>query len=243
MIEISDSLRALVSLSLTYMMLMMLTFGAYWAGVLLARLSGKTASFSLAPLGLKRPKQGILSSIVAGFSVGVAAIFVGTLVNLLAFVVLENLGYPVNRGVQQPLITDLATWISQNPGLAIPLTIFAVVIVGPFVEELIFRGAIFNGLYRLGRLLPRRTDGIKEHGRSADVISFALAAFVSSSIFALLHLKPVLLPALLLLAVGLCGLFRWSGSLLPSFVAHATFNSFTTLIVILSGLGLFELPV
>ncbi|MDQ4106563.1 MAG: hypothetical protein M3157_05255, partial [Actinomycetota bacterium] len=61
--------------------------------------------------------------------------------------------------------------------------------------------------------------------------------------FALLHLEPVLLPALLLLAVALCALFRWSESLLPSFVAHATFNSFATLLIILSGLGVFEPPI
>jgi membrane protease YdiL (CAAX protease family) len=137
---------------------------------------------------------------------------------------------------------SLKGWVQDSPTLAIPAIVFAVVIFGPFVEELVFRGAIFNGLYRLVRLAPVSLGG-KEITRSADLISFALAAVVSSAFFALLHLEPVLLPALLTLAVALCALFRWSGSLLPSFVAHATFNSFATALIILSGLGVFELPI
>jgi membrane protease YdiL (CAAX protease family) len=145
--------------------------------------------------------------------------------------------------VQQQLIPRLAGWISDAPGVAIPATILVVVVIGPFVEELVFRGAIFNGLYRLGRSFSMRAGEGKEPGRIGEAISFAVAAILSSAVFALLHLEPVLLPALLLLAVALCALYRWSGSLLPPFVAHATFNSFTTILVILSGLGVFELPV
>jgi membrane protease YdiL (CAAX protease family) len=40
-----------------------------------------------------------------------------------------------------------------------------------------------------------------------------------------------------LLAVALCALYRRTGSLLPCFVAHAAFNSFAVLVIILSGLG------
>jgi uncharacterized protein len=65
---------------------------------------------------------------------------------------------------------------------------------------------------------------------------------VSSVIFALLHLEPVLLPAILILAVILCALFERTGSLLPPFVAHATFNSFAVLLIILSGLDALDLP-
>jgi membrane protease YdiL (CAAX protease family) len=53
----------------------------------------------------------------------------------------------------------------------------------------------------------------------------------------------VLLPALLILAVILCALFARTGSLLPTFVAHATFNSLAALLIILGGLGVFEIPI
>jgi uncharacterized protein len=43
--------------------------------------------------------------------------------------------------------------------------------------------------------------------------------------------------------VTLCVLFERTGSLLPTFVAHATFNSFAVSLIILAGLGVFEIPV
>jgi membrane protease YdiL (CAAX protease family) len=52
-----------------------------------------------------------------------------------------------------------------------------------------------------------------------------------------------LLPALFILAVVLCALFERTGSLLPPFVAHATFNSFATSLIILDGLGIIEVPI
>lgn len=219
-----------------------ITVGLFWAGILTARMLGRKSSFSLAPLGFTLPRNGTLRGISIGLSVGIGAVFVGAILNAVSTVVFESLGYSADSRVQQPFMQSLKGWVQDNPALAVPAIVFAVVIFGPFVEELVFRGAIFNGLYRLARLAPVSLGG-KEVTRSVDRISFALAAIVSSAFFALLHLEPVLLPALLTLAVALCALFRWSGSLLPSFVAHATFNSFATALIILSGLGVFELPI
>jgi membrane protease YdiL (CAAX protease family) len=129
----------------------------------------------------------------------------------------------------------LEGWVRESPGTAIPAIVLVVVIVGPAVEELVFRGAIFNGLYRLSRVS-------KSPGTSARRAAFALSALASSALFALLHLEPVLLPALLILAVILCALFERTGSLLPPFVAHATFNSFAVLLIILSGLDVLDIP-
>jgi uncharacterized protein len=118
------------------------------------------------------------------------------------------------------------------------------VIFGPAVEELVFRGAVFNGLYRLsGRLASKRFGESESTRRTARRAAFALAALASSVVFALLHLEPVLLPALLILAVTLCALFERTGSLLPTFVAHATFNSFAVSLIVLAGLGVFEIPI
>ena len=117
---------------------------------------------------------------------------------------------------------------------------------GPAVEELVFRGAVFNGLDRLGALLASRTVGATPEGTSGGPSGrtvFVVSALLSSAFFALLHLEPVLLPAILILAVALCVLFRRTGSLLPPLVAHATFNSFATSLIILNGLGVFQVPV
>jgi membrane protease YdiL (CAAX protease family) len=62
-----------------------------------------------------------------------------------------------------------------------------------------------------------------------------LAAVVSSLLFAGLHMEPVILPALFLLAFVLCAVYARTGSLLPPLVAHATFNSFTVIMILLGG--------
>lgn len=213
---------------------------AYWAGVAVARGLGRKAGFSLAPLGFSRPRGGLLAGLGLGFVVGAAAIFVGMLVNLATVSVFGRLGLPTESTVQAPYMQGLSEWVRESPGVAIPAIVFVVVIFGPAFEEFIFRGVVFNVMYRLGNLASANLGG--DPGGAARKTSFVLAALVSSALFALLHLEPVLLPALLLVAVALCALFARTGSLLPPFVAHATFNSFAVTFVILSGLGIFELP-
>jgi uncharacterized protein len=118
------------------------------------------------------------------------------------------------------------------------------VLFGPAVEELVFRGVVFNGLYRLGARISARSVGKENSGaRPGKMVLFAFSAIASSILFALLHLEPVLLPVLLILAITLCALFQRTGSLLPSFVAHATFNSFATSLIILNGLNVLTIPV
>jgi membrane protease YdiL (CAAX protease family) len=218
-----------------------LTLGVFWAGVFVARSFGWKVDYSLAPLGFSRPKGGALAGVGVGALVGVGAIVASMPVNLASAFVLDRLGYPTERAIQGPFMRALVRWVEESPGAAIPAIILVVVIFGPAVEELVFRGAVFNGLYRLAK---RARSGESEGRRkTARRISFALAALVSSIIFALLHLEPVLLPALLILAVALCALFERTGSLLPTFVAHATFNSFAVSLIILVGLGVFEIPI
>ena len=221
MVEPQQALLAVVILNVV---LVGLTVGVFWAGVFVARGFGRKADYSLAPLGFSRPRGGSLKGIRLGVAVGVGAVLVSM---------------PVNWA---PFIRGLFRWVQENPNTAIPAIILVVVILGPAVEELVFRGAVFNGLYRLGGLISANLGASEGSRKTAKRVSFALAAFASSLFFALLHLEPVLLPALLILAVVLCALFERTGSLLPSFVAHATFNSFTTSLVILGGLGVFKMP-
>lgn len=219
-----------------------LTVGLYWGGVLVARALGMKACYSLAPLGLSWPRGGVLAGVGVGMAVGVGALIASLPINAASVFVLDRLGYSTERTIQGPFMRGLMRWVEESPGLAIPAIILVVVIVGPAVEELVFRGGVFNGLYRLGGYVSRGLGGPGGSPRSARGLSFALAALASSVLFSLLHLEPVLLPALLVLAVGLCALFARTGSLIPSFVAHATFNSFATSLIILSGLGILEMP-
>jgi uncharacterized protein len=241
--QINDPQQALLLILLQYLELAGLTIGVFFAGVFVARSLGSQVDYSLLPLGFSRPRGGVFAGVGLGVSVGLGAVVVGAVVNVLTTLVFERLGYSTERMVQGPFIRMLADWVRESPGVAIPAIFLVVALLGPAVEELLWRGAIFNGLYRLGRLLLRRLGGVKESAGAVGKVSFVLAALASSAAFALLHLEPVLLPALLLLAVALCALFERTGSLLPPFVAHATFNSFTVLLIVLSGLGVFEMPV
>ena len=237
--EISDPQQALLGVVALNVALVALTVGAFWAGIFVARSVGRTPGYSLAPLGFSRPRGGLFIGAVVGVMSGVGALLISVFVNPASAFVLDRLGYSTESTVQQPFMLALEGWVRESPAVAIPAIVLVVIIFSPAVEELVFRGAIFNGLYRLGRLVSAHSFG---ENNSARRVSFALSALVSSGIFALLHLEPVLLPAILILAVILCALFERTGSLLPPFLAHATFNSFAVILIVLSGLDALDLP-
>ena len=214
----------------------LLTVAVFWAGIFVARRLGSRARYSLAALGLVRPKGGLFAGARLGLLVGLGILVMSWAVGALSVLVLESLGYSAKNTAQDALIRGLRGWVGEDPAFAIPAAAFVVVLFVPLVEELVFRGAIFGGLYRLGLLVLRKTSekGVSPTARWTALVP---AALFSSVAFALLHLSPVVFPALLVLAVVLCVLYERSGSLLPTFVAHATFNSFATLLIILSGLG------
>ena len=237
-----DAQGALLSVVLLDITIAGLVIGGFWLGVTLTRIAGRKTGYSLAPLGFSRPRGGVLAGIGVGVAVGVGAVLFSAIVNPLSVLVLERLGYPTESTIQQPFMRGLVGWVRESPGLAVPAIVLVVVVFGPAVEELVFRGAVFNGLYRLGALVSSRSVGKEDFGPTARKASFFVSALASSVLFALLHLEPVLLPALLILAFTLCALFQRTQSLLPPFVAHATFNSFAASLIILSGLGVFEMP-
>ena len=218
-----------------------LTVGMFFAGVFVARRFGSHAGYALSSLGFVRPRGGFFAGIVVGALVGFGAVFVGAAVNSLSISVLERFGYSTESRIQREFMRGLEGWVRESPGIAIPTIVLVVVLFGPAVEELVFRGAVFNGLNRLGLWISTRT-GAKSSG-VARTLPFVLAALASSVLFALLHLEPVLLAALLVLAFALCALFEKTGSLLPPFVAHATFNSFAATVIVLSGLDALPVPV
>ena len=217
--------------------------GVFWLAVSLLRRLGKKIGYSLAPLGFSRPKGGFLAGIGTGVAVGIGTVLLSMIVNPISVLVLERFGYSTESTVQQPFMEGLVGWVRESPGVAIPAIVLIVVLFGPAVEELVFRGAIFNGLYRLGALVSTRSFGKEHSERSPSKTIFVASALASSVLFALLHLEPVLLPVLLILAITLCALFQRTGSLLPPFVAHATFNSVAAVLIILRGLNVLNIPI
>lgn len=235
-----EAQAALLSVVVLDALVAMLVVGGFWLSVLVLRSFGNKVGYSLAPLGFSRPEGGVLRGIFLGMFVGVCAILLSFAVNPLRVYALKRLGYSRESTVQRPFMEGLSGWVRGGPGAAVPAIVLVVVVFGPAVEELVFRGVVFNGLYRLGAWISIRAKStVQPPGKAV----FALSALASSVLFALLHLEPVLVPVLVILAVILCSLFRRTGSLLPCFVAHATFNSFATAIIILDGLGVLNIPI
>jgi len=239
----ADSQDALLSVVVVDSLAAVAVVGGFWLAVTWMRSFGKKVGYSLAPLGFSRPRGGILAAIGAGMAVGTGAILLGMIVNPLSVLVLERLGYSTKLTLQQPFMEGLVSWVHESPGVAVPAIVLVVVLFGPAVEELVFRGAIFNGLYRLGAMISTRSIGTEHPQGPPRKTIFVASALASSILFALLHLEPVLLPALLILAIILCALFLRSGSLLPSIVAHATFNAFPATLIILRGLNVVNIPI
>jgi membrane protease YdiL (CAAX protease family) len=240
---VADAQGALLSVVLLDAAVAGFVIGGFWISVALMRSFGNKVGYSLAPLGFSRPKGGIPAGIGVGMVVGVFAILLSFVVNPLSMLVLERLGYSAESTVQRPFMQGLTGWVRESPGIAVPIIVLVVVFFGPAVEELVFRGAVFNGLYRLMARISARFTGKESPATFPGKALFAFSALASSALFALLHLEPVLAPVLLILAMTLCALFRRTGSLLPCFVAHATFNSFATSLVILDGLGILNIPI
>jgi membrane protease YdiL (CAAX protease family) len=239
----ADPQNALLSVVLLDAAVAGIVVGVFWLAVSLLRRWGKKIGYSLAPLGFSRPRGGFLAGIGAGMAVGVGAVILSMIVTPLSVLLLERLGYSTESTIQQPFMEGLVGWVQESPGVAVPAIVLVVVLFGPAVEELVFRGAIFNGLYRLGVLVSTRSVGTEHSKRPLSKTIFISSALASSVLFALLHLEPVLLPVLLILAITLCALFQRTGSLLPSFVAHATFNSVAAVLIILRGLNVLNIPI
>jgi CAAX protease family protein len=241
----SDPVQTLLGVVIQDVVFLVLTVGFFWVGVSVARGLGRPVGYSLVPLGFSKPYRGYFVGAGLGLLLGLGALVVSLLIAPLSRYVLQELGYSTDSTVQRPFMQGLSNWVGENPEVAIPATVAVVVFFGPAVEESVFRGAAFGGLYRLGLFLSRKLSGKSEGERKGvgEKASFALSSLSSSILFALVHLEPVILPVLFVLAVALCALYVRTGSLLPCFVAHATFNSFAVLLIILSGLGVLPTPV
>ena len=107
---------------------------------------------------------------------------------------------------------EVITMFEDASDTSLALLAFSVAILTPFAEELLFRGFI------LGMLLKRYSD--------------TQSIVISSLIFAIAHE-----PIAMVLAFGGGLLYGWlrvrTGSILPGMIAHAIWNGFITIVVIM----------
>ena len=149
-------------------------------------------------------------SLMRGLLLAVIAVPTIGLVNLL---VQSMLGGEIDN----PQIEALAP-VAVSPVNFLIMILLAGILV-PLVEELAFRG-LLQGWLR------------ERLGSSGGIL-------LSSLVFALMHGIPTLVPALLLVGGLLAWLYESSGSLWPSIVMHAAFNTImTTLLYVALGQGI-----
>src|SRR5918993_1573670 len=162
-----DPSRALLFVVMQDTVFFVLTIALFWVGVSVARWLGKPVDYSLAPLGFSVPKRGYFAAVGLGLAAGFVALIASLLIAPLSAYVVEELGYSTESRVQGPFREGLASWIGESPVTAIPAIIAVVVFFGPAVEELVFRGAVFGGLYRLGLFFSRKLGGKGENYKGA----------------------------------------------------------------------------
>lgn len=107
---------------------------------------------------------------------------------------------------------DAVEIIKNGTPATIAVMIFAAGILAPVGEELVFRHTIFKKLEPLIGANP--------------------ATYVTSFLFALIHMNLQAFPALFLLGIWLTFLYRKTGSLVSAMLAHAVFNM-TTIVILL----------
>ncbi len=164
--------------------------GWFWYGprpALVARPDGWTGVFALRATSW----ESFAAAIVIGLTVGMLPGWIAEQIRSFS---------PNTQGAVE-LINDTLT---KGPLLSRLVAIVAVVLIGPVVEELVFRGFMWDALRRMGS--PR------------------LALVGSSFLFALYHMDPAQSSALLITAFTL-GWVRWvSGSIWPGVVIHMLNN-------------------
>jgi len=112
-------------------------------------------------------------------------------------------------GMQDEMAKILSA-IPRTP-LNITLLIFAIAIMAPIVEEVLFRGFLQNAL--------------------AKYVPFWAAILLSSFLFAVVHLQPYAIPGLMSLSLAFGYLYHRTGSLRTNIILHMVNNAFALLVM------------
>ncbi|MDX6598901.1 MAG: protease family protein [Gaiellales bacterium] len=124
---------------------------------------------------------------------------------VLAALIVSALLEPIFHGADaQGVVPDSGRPPGFWPIAGVVLAYVAVALVGPLVEELIFRGLLTAALRR--RFGPWRT------------------AVVTAAFFAVAHFIPRVMPAVFLLGLALALVYERIGSTIPGMVVHCLYN-------------------
>jgi len=166
---------------------------------------------TLLPWLAQRPLTSILGplhgrQIFAGF---VGAILMWLSVMIVGAIQSGFLGH-------QPTQTAVKLFENAQPGIWLDVMAVVAVTVAPFAEELIFRGFIFNALWRR---LP-----------------FSVSALGSGILFGIAHGQTAGIAPLAAGGIVLASVYARSGSLWSSMIAHGTFNGVTLALLLVAGI-------
>lgn len=104
---------------------------------------------------------------------------------------------------------------NTRPGLPLAIMVGDAVVLGPVVEELVFRGFVFNALWRRMPFWP--------------------AAACSGLVFGAVHGEPAGILPLAAGGIVLASVYARTGSLWASMVTHGTFNAMTFGVLLAAG--------
>ena len=145
-------------------------------------------------------------------------LFVGVLFMLGAMLIRRRLGLgdPNDVGPSHPII---GIALRGNVWAWIQLAVLACVLA-PLVEEIMFRGVLYQHLREIGPGL-------------AKWASVTFSVLVSGFVFAVIHPQGLLaVPVLMSLATAFALSREWRGSLVPAMIAHGINNAVPTLVLL-----------
>ena len=145
-------------------------------------------------LGFRRVKP-ISTTIIVIFGVAIAqsAVFGYTLL-------VEQLGIDF-------LVPDQLPHECADDPVRFAIIAISAIIVAPLVEEIFFRGFMYQALRRTMAILP--------------------AALLTSVVFGIAHIDPAIIIPIAVVGMILLGIYRWTGNLWSSIITHAGYNAVT----------------
>lgn len=155
----------------------------------------RRAGSSLREIGWSR--QGLLRWSVGGYLAMLPLLFAGAIASAALDRLFPNIPTPDNPA---------AGMAAASGGLGFLALLLFAAVVAPVLEEFVMRGLLFRAL-------------AKRYGMGVGMVA-------SSFIFSGLHPQlPAGFPPLFVIGIGLCAVYRASGSLLPAIAIHAVSNA------------------
>ena len=107
-------------------------------------------------------------------------------------------------GIDFLIPSDLPREWADAP-VSFAIIAISAVIVAPLVEEIFFRGFMYQALRRTMAILP--------------------AALLTSLVFGIAHIDPAIIIPIAVVGMILLGIYRWTGNLWSSIITHAGYNA------------------